>query len=126
MNMFAYFRLSRLIGWTFPFSSTVARGLNALSRMGSTGVVVALGFVDAVGLVAAFGAVDPDVTAAAGLSIGATTGADVLAGATAVDSPVAVSAGVAPLSPVVQATATPSVNTAIPCPMFFFIVFRFG
>src|SRR5207253_11153937 len=29
-----YFKVSRLIGWMLPFSSTVARGLNALSRSG--------------------------------------------------------------------------------------------
>jgi hypothetical protein len=83
----AYFRLSRLIGVTLPFSSIVARGLNALSRMGSVGVVaVAFGLV-----VEAFGfvAVEVFVSGGAGnetVSVGAErTGADAFAGATVVD-----------------------------------------
>lgn len=109
-----------------PFASTVALGLNALSRKGGVVVdeeVLAFGVVPAVfgRAGAATGAVGDVVSMGAEI-----TGPDVVAGAIVVDCDVAVSAGVAPLSLVVQPTTAASINPAIASFIVSFIVFRFG
>ena len=84
------------MGCTFPFSSTVARGLNALSRSGSSGVVVVFGPVVVFGVVVlgvvvlgvAVVAVPAELFGAAGTTlstVGDTAGADAFAGAMLVD-----------------------------------------
>lgn len=109
-----------------PFASTVALGLNALSCIGGVaGGELLLGGV-------LRGAVVPDdfggdgtVTRAIGLeSVGAEiTGPEVVAGATVVDSVVAVSAGTAPLSAVLQPVTKKSASPATTRYVLVFIVF---
>lgn len=115
-----------------PFASTVAFGLNALSRMG--GVFGEGDVLDRDTLAPddfgrdGFGTGATGVAGAAGVVVsrGAdTTGPEVFEGAIVVDCAVAVSAGVALLSAVVQPTTEASMNPAIACFMLSFIAFPF-